>query len=735
MRTLIIIALVHFMLFAGACANTGTGSDFENNLPEKGTELTNGKADQWSDRDAPSLFSDELEYKLDDLPQEGAAVNTPWAATYWPVYKDSINDRWNGSETQSPSAKYGEAFGIEDLEDIVSKHHGVDAMSNRKECESSSDCDGENQAAKGSCAKRRGEEKGRCIPTWWGICHAWAPASILEPEPVHPVTRNGVEFKVNDIKALVELMYNRSTSKFLSLRCNENGSDIDFDEFGNPTGDDIECKDTNAGTFHVVVTNYLGLKGEAFVEDRTYDDEVWNQPVTAYRVTQMNQVSAKEANELAGAKETDGSAIEGDTQEIEGEVEKGAWFDGGSFDIPKNAKTTIKMETEGDADLYVRWGSAPNDESYTCRPYTSDAVETCELSAGSYNRKLYLKVYGYEAATFKIGVTTEGSTTTIPDEYIWNDEAATLYHVKTELDYIAESDQHTDGNLSAVISNYTRTDRYQYILEVNDRGEVIGGEWVGSSKKSHPDFLWLPTGRTHEAPAGGKITYAQVKALLDASIAGPGEVDEDHAPDTLSESGHVAKGDWAHFGPFEVNNGDIEVVMTGTGDADLYVNEGNAPDSMSHDCRPYLNGSDEQCNETGPGTYYVSVYGYSAQGSDFSLSVTFVGDGDGGSTPGPAPSADTVHLDESGHVGHGDMKYFTLEVAAGQTIAVITQADKDVDVYVKMHQAPTTAAYDKRGYTASGNEKVVYTASAGGTLHVMVHGYRESDYTLKTSNE
>jgi hypothetical protein len=733
MRTLIPVALVHFLLLAGACSSAVDGQpEVENTLPEKGTELSNGKADQWSDRDAPSLFSDELEYKLNDLPLEGAAVNTPWAATYWPVYKDSINDRWNGSETQSPSSKYGEAFGVDDLEDIVSKHHGIDSFETRKACDTNSDCDGDTQAAQGKCAKRRGEDSGRCIPTWWGICHAWAPAAILEPEPVHPVTRNGVEFKVNDIKALVELMYNRSTSKFLSLRCNENGADIALDEYGNPTGDDSECKDTNAGTFHVVMTNYLGLKGEAFVEDRTYDDEVWNQPVAAYRVTQMNQVTAVEANELAGAKEVDGSGIETEAKTVVGEVEKGAWFDAESFEVPKDAKVTIRMETEGDADLYVRWGSAPNNETYTCRPYSSDAVETCELTNSGYSRKVYVKVYGYEDAKFTITVANEGLVTSIPDAYIWNDEAVTFYHVKTELDYISESDQHIDGNLSDTISSYTRTDRYQYILEVNDRDEVIGGEWVGTSKKSHPDFLWLPTGRSHQAPAGGKITYAQVKALLDASIAGPNAVDDAVGPTTLTESGNVAKGDWKHYGPFDVNNGDIEVVMTGTGDADLYVSKGAEPGTGDYDCRPYLNGSDERCTQTGPGAFYISVQGYSIQGSDFSLSITFVGDD---SAPAPATETATTDLNESGTLALGEMSYYTLEVAAGQTVTVRTEAEADIDVYVKMHQAPTTAAYDKRGYTASGDEKVAYTPSAAGTLHVMVHGYAASDFTLTTSQQ
>ena len=30
--------------------------------------------------------------------------------------------------------------------------------------------------------------------------------------------------------------------------------------------------------------NYLGVQHQAFAEDRTFDDEVWNQPVRGYKV-------------------------------------------------------------------------------------------------------------------------------------------------------------------------------------------------------------------------------------------------------------------------------------------------------------------------------------------------------------------------------------------------------------------------------------------------------------------
>ncbi len=35
---------------------------------------------------------------------------------------------------------------------------------------------------------------------------------------------------------------------------------------------------------------------------------------------------------------------------------------------------------------------------------------------------------------------------------------------------------------------------YTYNLFIDDDGTVTGGEWTGSSKSDHPDFIWVPTG-------------------------------------------------------------------------------------------------------------------------------------------------------------------------------------------------------------------------------------------------
>ena len=62
----------------------------------------------------------------------------------------------------------------------------------------------------------------------------------------------------------------------------------------------------------------------------------------------------------------------------------------------------------GDADLYVKFGSAPTDTSYDCRPYTGGNAETCNIAtaqAGTY----YVRLKAY--STFS-GVSLTGSYST-----------------------------------------------------------------------------------------------------------------------------------------------------------------------------------------------------------------------------------------------------------------------------------------------------------------------------------
>jgi len=691
------------------------------------------KPEVWSAQDAPSLFASSLNYKFADLPAQGEAARIPWAGSYWPVYEDGINHKWDGAN-DSPATKYGRAFAVTGIEDAVSRANGVDSQSSRTKCTAADAATKCKSDLGEQCSFRAGKTDGFCIPTWFGICHAWAPAAIMVPEPKHPVTKNGVTFKVNDLKALASLAHEGVETKFVSLRCElddrpgaDEAKDVDFDSNGRPTTK--ECRDSNAGSFHVLVANYLGAQRASFVFDRTYDDEVWNQPLRGYKIVSTRTVDVAEAHRLLGV-----TAVGGTTKTLNATVPKSTWKHFDAVTVAAGQPLKVAMTGTGDGDLYVNFGAQATEAVYACRPYNDGSDETCELTVPAGATQAFISVNGYTEATVAVVVTAGGSA---PTGYAFSTKAATLQYVQLDVSYIGESASETDGNLGSSIDRYTSTDRYEYILELDAAGLINGGEWMGASKRFHPDFAWLPVAVRNATVAGGKIKYADVKALLDESLADVGG-GGGPAPVVKSETktGTVAKDVWAQFGPFNTQPGtNLVANMTGTGDADLYVRKGSAPTTSAYDCRPYKDGSGESCSVPGGGPVFISVNGYAAS-SNYSLAITWTEAGSGGTvTPPPPPPNPTAHLNVTGNVALGAYAYFTVNVTAGKPVTIRTTAAKDVDVYLQMGSNPTESNALAQAYTASGNETLRFVPSTSGPLTIGVHGYQASAFTLTTADE
>ncbi len=97
-------------------------------------------------------------------------------------------------------------------------------------------------------------------------------------------------------------------------------------------------------------------------------------------------------------------------------------------------------------------------------------------------------------------------------------------------------------------------------------------------------------------------------------------------PSSATASGSVAAGGVVNYTPITVLAGTtFKVVMTGTGDADLYVKFGSTPTMTSYNCRPYMTGSAETCTLTvpaGQSTGYISVRGYAAATYNLAINYT-----------------------------------------------------------------------------------------------------------------
>ncbi len=293
-----------------------------------------------------------------------------------------------------------------------------------------------------------------------------------------------------------------------------------------------------------------------------------------------------------------------------------------------------------------------------------------------------------------------------------------------------------------------------YVLELDANNRILGGEWIDDptfswgedSKQLHPDFMWMAL--DHQGPGenaddtGGEddnpfISFARARMLLqcanDATTCAPagGGGGTQTLLDLVAD---VARNQTRSYDTGVVQPGTYRVVMShdaarAGGDADLYVRLGTAPTTATYDCRPYADGSDEECivNVTTASTIFIQVRGYGT-----SNAYHLVVEGEGGGAPPPAWGG----LSESGTVTRNqETRFATPELPAGNYRFALT-GDADADLYVRSGTAPSTTQFDCRPYASGSAENCSVTLSAPAVVHVMVRGYAASStYQLVGNRE
>ncbi len=203
------------------------------------------------------------------------------------------------------------------------------------------------------------------------------------------------------------------------------------------------------------------------------------------------------------------------------------------------------------------------------------------------------------------------------------------------------------------------------------------------------------------------------------------------APNVETFSGTVAAAASKAYGPFAVKPGTtFRAVLSGTGDADLYVRFGAAPTASSYTCRPYLGTTAEECNLTVPTTTtsaYITVTGYAA--ATFSLRVEYTK----GTAVTPAPTTGTAKTSTAtGSVAQGQLVQFNaITVVPGSQLTVKMTGSGDPDLYVRFAGAPTLTLFDCRPYVGGATETCTVTVPATATqFYMAINGYTAGSYTL-----
>ena len=316
---------------------------------------TSSLKEAWNEENNPALLKNKYEIRFEKLPLSAELSRKPWTDTYWPSYLGGLANRWNAPE-ESDAFKYKP----ETRKDVLA-HMPKDQLKQLSPAEKY-----DLYVGRLDYPLVR-EERSRTSPTaekWAGLCHGWAPAALAYDEP-HAVSARGdlgieIPFGSSDVKALLILSQQTSRKgKTVGERC-------EYDLSTNSTHSaDPACRDTNPGSFHIIIANQIGLLKEGFVADIDRDIQVWNQPIYGFHSV-VSSVS--------------------------------------STVYPHAAAGTVKIAT-----------------------------------------------------------------------------------VQTEMMYIGELAATWDAKPFDKFPQQGRKLELQYSLELNDRGEIIGGEWISDAR---PDFIW-----------------------------------------------------------------------------------------------------------------------------------------------------------------------------------------------------------------------------------------------------
>ncbi len=75
------------------------------------------------------------------------------------------------------------------------------------------------------------------------------------------------------------------------------------------------------------------------------------------------------------------------------------------------------------------------------------------------------------------------------NNYLFNPEATQFAYIKMKITFANALSQIPSESSGRTLIPDSKS--YEYILELNESGSIIGGEWVGQSQTLHPDFLWI----------------------------------------------------------------------------------------------------------------------------------------------------------------------------------------------------------------------------------------------------
>lgn len=243
------------------------------------------------------------------LPLQGRLADDrlAWSESYWPSNKGGVAYRWNSPDPMP--FKY-RLFSREELKRMDQEQ--ISELSPAELYDISND---DYNYTLTKTALRLYSPR----DMWWeGICHGWSQAAINYPEPAPVIFTNQAGIRIplgsSDVKALLAMHeaynYKGEIFAFAGKRCRVNGKvEGEADDRDPPANraypptvlaESAECRDVNAGAFHVIISNMIGLLGKGFVADIDRFNDIWNQPIYSYKTVVLGEEAVEGELALRG---------------------------------------------------------------------------------------------------------------------------------------------------------------------------------------------------------------------------------------------------------------------------------------------------------------------------------------------------------------------------------------------------------------------------------------------------
>lgn len=224
----------------------------------------------WTPSNDPQKMLPNYEKRFEKLPTAGSLKKLPWSDTLWKEIRGGIANRWNGG---GDGLKY-EPIPLENVKKLSKEE-----ISRLSPAEKYAILVGDEQYDLVDYERWRSDPN---RPGWDHLCNGWAATALnyLEPRAVTLKSEAGIDvpFGSSDIKALLNFNQASCYAPMVSVgeRCDE--------DFASPSAKktDPKCRDVNPGSFHIILSNYIGIQNLGFVADLDVDAAVNNRPVYAY---------------------------------------------------------------------------------------------------------------------------------------------------------------------------------------------------------------------------------------------------------------------------------------------------------------------------------------------------------------------------------------------------------------------------------------------------------------------